>query len=65
MKSNYEKMIDQTLVERGLSVCPRCPKCDKQLGFVDGAWICFTRWQDCGIMMEGYFTKEGEFVANE
>ncbi len=33
---------------------PVCPKCFKPKGKVDGEWICFTRYQECGINnMEG------------
>ncbi len=33
---------------------PVCPKCFKPKGHVEGSWICFTRYQDCGINnMEG------------
>ena len=28
---------------------PICPVCFKPKGKVDGAWTCFTRYQDCGI----------------
>lgn len=31
------------------TVKPICPKCFKPKGYVDGTWICFTRWQGCGI----------------
>jgi len=50
-------MIDKVLKER-----PNCPRCGKPLGFVDGSWICFTNWKECGVMMDGHFNRFGRYI---
>jgi ribosomal protein L37AE/L43A len=34
---------------------PNCPRCGKRITYIDGAWICFTPYWNCGIMCDGYF----------
>ena len=36
---------------------PKCPRCGKILGYVDGHWICSTPWRECGIMTDGTLFK--------
>ena len=26
-----------------------CPICGKKKGYIEGSWICFTPWWECGI----------------
>ncbi len=42
-------------------VRPICPKCFQPNGLVEGAWICFTRWEDCGINSMSYYELWQEF----
>ena len=32
----------------------QCPGCGYPLEYVEGSWICFTHWSDCGIAKDEY-----------
>lgn len=38
-----------------------CPICRRSKGFVDGAWICFTPWWECGV--NGMTSREIELFT--
>jgi len=34
---------------------PICPVCFKPKGYVEGAWICFTHYEECGVNSMSYY----------
>ena len=41
-----EQMLKQFVLRK------KCPKCNRPMALVDGQWICFAPYQECGIMQD-------------